>query len=867
MPLVERDDQLNVLGGLAERLPRGSVVLIGAEAGAGKSALLREFATRIPPTMAVRAGRCDDLATPASFAPLWDMVETLPTAVAKALSGRGGRVSAALTAALRRRPSVLILDDIHWADEATVDLIGHLSRRIDELPVLLCLSFRSDEVDRDHHLRRALGEIERAAVRIELPALTLHGVRSLAETAGVDAGVDIDRLYARSGGNAFFVTELLANPATEHSRAVSGAVLARVASLPQTTWRVLEAAALAPQGIPLDLLDDLGPDAADDADRAIERGLLEATATKLRCRHDLVRVALAEHIPPVRRRQVHQRLVDLLAPRAATTADVAQVASHAVSAGDSARAAAFSLRAAERAADDGAHREAVRHLVNALENRGHLTVQDTDRALETCAIEAYFTHALDLALDCALELRARAEDHAPAERGRRTAWCSRLAFYGGDGERAVALAEESIALFADGVDPLREAYARWWRASLLGAHEETRRLGDLTIARAKAAGELSIAAHVLVSADGSEDDTSGAAIDRLTEGLDLARRSGTDEQTARAYCNLAYLTVVDRRLDAADAWLAEGLDWTWAEDLTFWWDAMVDTRAMLRMFRGAWDDALDDCAQTIDGNRALRWQVCAASTRAAILLRRDARGASEALDFADATAGDAGPDGLFAAAVNAEAAWTSGADPSRALDQLGRQLSMGSPNPWLVGGVTFWLAKIDPDLVSPAMRARSPEPIALELRGDRRGAAEAWRSLGCRFESAVLDGLGDDPAALRRAFTELTAVGAAATLARLRRLAHARGIRAVPRGARTATAADPDGLTPRQLDVLALLGERLTDAQIARRLTISEKTAGHHVSAILARLGVGDRHEAGAHARARTAATPSATGHPRDPVS
>ncbi|WES63143.1 AAA family ATPase [Microbacter sp. GSS18] len=855
MPLLERDEQLAALDSLADGLPSGSIALVGAEAGAGKTSLLRAFAARAPAGMPVRSGRCDDLATPASFAPLWDMADTLPDPVTAALDGDGPRVPAALAAALREQPSVLILDDVQWADEATIDLIGHLGRRIDDLPLLLCLAYRSDEIDRDHPLRRVLGELSRSAIRVDLPVLTMQGVGRLAE----GTGVDVAQLYAHSRGNPFFVTELLASPALEPTRAVSDAVMARVASLPASAWTVLDVVALAPQGVPTDLLAALGRDAEADADRALERGLLEVSGTRLRCRHDLVRTALANGIPPLRRRRVHQLLVDRLASRATTTADIAQVAAHAIGAGDDRRAAEYSLRAARRAAADGAHRQAARHFAHALERRAHLRPDEVEHALDACANEAYFAHDLDLAIACALELRERARDLPPAEQGRRTAWLSRLAHYAGESDRAAALAQEGIDLLAGGSDPLQESYLRWWRALLVGDDASARRLGTRTVALAHEAGNLAIAAHVLVSAYGTDDRW----VERLEQGLEVARRAGSDEQTARAYCNLVYQSVVERRLDEADRWLDEGLEWTWGEDMTFWWDAMVDSRALQRLYRGEWDAALEDCDRTIDGQRALRWQSCAAHTRATILLRRGAPGAAAARAFAAACAAESSHDALLATSLEAETAWTAGADPATAVDGIALATTAGDrPSPWLVGGAVFWLAKIDPGLVPPEVRSSVPEPVIRELDGDRAGAAEMWRRRGCVFEAAVLDGLGDDPDVMRRAFTELTALGAEATMARLRLEARARGVRAVPRGARVSTASDPDGLTPRQVEVLRLLGARLTDAEIAARLHLSDKTVGHHVSAILARLGVDGRREAGAHARTRFPSDPGVTGDP-----
>ncbi|WP_344738929.1 AAA family ATPase [Microbacterium awajiense] len=856
MPLVERDEQLAVLAGLARGLPQGAVALVGAEAGAGKTSVLRAFVDAAAPGVPARFGRCDDLTAPASYAPIWDMALTLPPAVRTALEGRGGiRMPVALADALRERPSILAIDDVQWADEATLDLLGHLARRIDEVPVVLCVAYRSDEIDRDHRFRRVAAELSRVGTRIELPPLTLRAVRALAG----DPIRDVDSIYARSGGNPFLVTELLAHDGEETPPAVADAIVARAAGLPDAAWHLLETVALAPGGIPLGLVPKVGPDASRHADLAIGRGLLEISGGRLRCRHDLVRAALADTVTPVRARQVHGFLVEQLAADATTAADHAQIAAHAVAAGDGPNAAFFSLRAGEQARADGAHREALRHLVNALAHRAHLTDNEIDRALDGAAQEAYFTHDPSYALACATELYDRTDPAATATAGERAWWCSRLAHYSGDAELSIAWAERAVDAYALGDDTVHEAYSRWWLASQRDDEGERDAWSARTVELAIDAGELEIAAHLMVTVAGSRPLRAEVYVPRLVEGLDLGLRGGSLEQTARAYCNLAWITTVSRRFDDAERWLGEGLEWTFDRDLLFWWDAMIDSRALLRLYQGRWDDALTDAAATLDVDGRLdSMQVCAAIASATIALRRGETDAASAMDHADRAADESGMERPLALAVRAEAAWLRGG----AADGLGEELAtiaaLPSAAPWLIGPAMFWLCKLDRADVSGIDRALLPDPVLLELDGDAADAAAAWRAMGCEFEASVIDGLSDDTGTLRDAFEALARLGADATIGRLRRLAEQRGVVGIPRGPRAATAGDPDGLTPRQAEVLALLADHLTDAEIAEALTISTKTAGHHVSAILARLGVGSRREAGAHARARARDIPSA---------
>src|SRR5690349_4566838 len=259
--LVERDDQLAALTGAAAAAAAGEpgVVLVSGEAGIGKTSLVRAFTAALDPgAWRVLAAGCDDLLTPRPLGPFRDLAADLP-AVAEALAG--GSREALLEAvrdelAGRDRRTALVVEDVHWADDATIDVLRWLARRLDRVRGLVVLTFRPDDAGPDHPLRRLLGDLgrlpaTRPVVRVEVPHLTADGV------AALGAGDAAAAVLASTGGNPFFVTEVLATGEDGVPETVVDAVRARLAALGPEDREALEQLAVVPGHVPLDLAGDL----------------------------------------------------------------------------------------------------------------------------------------------------------------------------------------------------------------------------------------------------------------------------------------------------------------------------------------------------------------------------------------------------------------------------------------------------------------------------------------------------------------------------------------------------------------------------------------------------------------------------------
>jgi len=258
--LLERSAELELLRSdlaAVRAASGGRLILLAGEAGIGKTTLVRELCGQAG-RVRVLSGACDALHTPRPLGPLLDVAAKeggqLGAAVDEGASP--SRVAAALADELRRRsPTILVLEDLHWADEATLDAVRLLARRLDSLRTLVVATYRDDEIERTHAARLLLGELvgHPAVERLILPALSLPAVEALAD--GHD--VDVELLHQRTGGNPFFVTEVLASGGAGVPDTVRDAVLARAARLDDDARALLDAVAVVPGGAVVWLLEAL----------------------------------------------------------------------------------------------------------------------------------------------------------------------------------------------------------------------------------------------------------------------------------------------------------------------------------------------------------------------------------------------------------------------------------------------------------------------------------------------------------------------------------------------------------------------------------------------------------------------------------
>jgi DNA-binding CsgD family transcriptional regulator len=857
--LLERDEPLAVLraGLRAAATGHGGLVLIGGEAGIGKTTLVRHVARDAGTAW---LGACDPLEPPRALGPLLDMAPEL---------AEGGALGGVLGAVLDRlstsdAPRLAIFEDLHWADQATLDLLRFLGRRVDRLRTLLVATFRDDEAPASSPLAVLLGDLATTpgVTRLTLAPLSLAATGSL-----VGDAADAASVFARTGGNPFFINAILATGAGPGGLTVPAtvrdAVLARLSRVAPETRAALETAAtFGPRvdptllGTVLDRLDIPRWTLRD----GVFTGLLRWQDRLLEFRHELVQAAIAETTEPARRQRLHGEIFQVL--QGVQPERSADLARHAEGAGDDRAVLELAPRAAGWAAGRAAHREAAALYRKAIDRAVDEPAAARARLLESEAAQRYLGG--DLAAACAGHRAAAAVFAELGDRlgeGRNLVRVSALSFLTGnyaDVDPAAGAVESALA----GLPPSRElamAYDNQSRQRFMA--------GDPAGAVSWASRSLSVAQEL--------DDAEAALTARVSLGgarllggdlavapelhaeVATAKAMGLADHAARAMLYLGWIPILHRSYAGLEAVLEEGLAFTSRRGMSYWEQMITGARVTFLLDQGRWDELAGPATTLVDRPDALSLPAMQAQV---------------ALGRVHARRGEPDPAGRLAAAgamaqrhreadlaslaspALAEAAWLAG-DHGRvaAVAHAAVDRMSDADKPWWFGELAFWCHRAG----VPVRWRVTAEPFRLAIAGDWAAAASAWADRNCPYEAAVTLSGADDPDAVLRAVETLDRLGARPAAAIARRRLRELGVASIPRGPRAETAANKAGLTRREAEVLDLIALGLTNTEIARKLVLSGKAVERHVSAVLRKLGAHGRAEAVDAARRSGVLSPS----------
>jgi DNA-binding CsgD family transcriptional regulator len=846
MRLIERESQLAALGeyGREASQGQGRLVLVSGEAGVGKSVLLEVFAQELDEVRWFWAG-CDGLFTPAALGPLLDIANQIDGELLRLCRAEAKRDQ--LYGALLRQLgdlqtlAVIAIEDVHWADEATLDLLSYLGRRIQHLRVLLLVTFREEALVANDPLRLTLGGLagQRATRRLSLATLSTAGVATLAQGTNIDA-TDLHRLTA---GNPFFVTEVLQAGSDALPASVRDAVLARTRTLSPTARDALDTAALIGSRMQSDLLVSL----VDDLlvmDELISHGLLIKDGDDLRFRHEIARVAIEAAVPPYRRALIHTKIMDALLGSGSD--DDARLAFHAEGAGNAELVLAHAPRAGARAAELGARREAAAQYERALRSVPETDIHRRAELLDSLAHQLDFADRQQDLLEACSAAVALWHELGDSERESDSLltlagslwWLCR----GADSWMA-SKAQLKLAKPLGPSPQLAKAYNNLaGRRVSRGRYEESlalirqvRAMSEQLSLDSDVIGEsLNIEAQVLYAIGVGKDWTLP-----MRAALETALSGGNEYRAGELFATMYWMLCGELRYEEGEPIYRQAMSYCDVHDIGLSANCLLAERVGVFEKLGRWEECVSMTHMLLE-ERSISPanHIQPLCYQAKVMARRGQDGFWPHLDEAMHLAvGLDEPEWLcFAGLTRVEAYWLEGRlDAARAeLDRV-RDASAGIvvlSRPWIV----LWTRRLT-GIAEPI----DLEPFASQIASDAAHAAELWDRLGYRYEAALALLDTKDEALLRESLTRLSDLGAEAAARLVRRTMRDLGIRSIPAGARTTTRAHPQGLTIREQEILQLLSEGQSNEEISASLFISVRTVEHHVSAILSKLGATTR--------------------------
>ena len=853
--LIERTKHLAVLQEAMDDL--GYTILLEGEAGIGKTALAHAFIASLGDTVMILQGMCEPLSNARPLGPLFDFAGALDPALAEALHDElpPNRLFPMFSNSLRSAGNrvVILIEDIHWADEATLDFIVYLGRRIRSLPCLLLLSSRSEGLTANMHLARAISALPVASTsRLTLEALSREGVAAMT----ADEGYDIETLYNVTGGNPFYISEIVAGETgfRQVPPSVRDAVWARATALRPGSLEVLQALSLSPRAMEMDVLSRvLERDVANALSECERLGHVKTTSDRrFQFRHEIARLAVLDRVPGAVQQILHKKYSEVLDPGRY----LPQIVHHAYAAGDADRVLELAPKAARQASRLGSHRQAAGQLRLALDASGDIPDDQRAQLLEDWSYE----HALVQIDDESIAARREAivlwrKLDRPENVGRNQRWLSRLLWYRGEADEAWRLAEEAVEMLERHGNSHELGMAYSTRSQYFMLHEHTDDAlawGRKALEVATSLDDVEVRIHALNNMgtawllDGREERR---GLDWLEESLELALERDLHEHAARVYTNLSEYAVLARRFDLADRTLQRGIAFDTRHDLDSWLHYLIGCQAQLQVEKGEFGRAVriaDGVLARDDLTVVMRLPSLLAGGLGAMRLG-EARGVAM-LEEALLHGLNTGEPQRFVPARLAliEARWLAGENDA-AKEHLSAlsTLDWNASRSWDRGRYLVWCRRLG--MTPSGTDADLPEPYALELKGSPIEAAKAFDALHQPYEAALVRIAARDFKHLDEVARDLRRMIAEPAQRIVRALAAEKDIR-LPR-IRTASSYstarnNPAGLTRREQHVLMLLGEGKTNRDMADHLSRSPRTIEHHVSSVLDKLGVGSRVEA-----------------------
>ncbi len=854
MKLFERESFLSELDNVYQKVETevGQVVFVLGEAGIGKTSVIRSFISNKEKQACVLTGACDSLLTPRPLGPIYDIAPFLSDDFRNTLKKEEDRselFSLLLEEIIGIKESkIFVIEDIHWADEATLDFIKFFTRRIEQVNCLMLITYRDDEISPNHPIRSIYGEIpSHLSRKLKLNRLSIESVRALAKGTKYSP----EEVFKLTEGNPFYVNEVLAYYSLGIPDNIKDSVLSVFYKQQGEVRSLWELISILPGKISINILQLIWPDFHLIIDNCINSGVLRFEGDFILFKHELYRKTIEDSLNPIKRIQLHERVLNTLINHQ-DKVDLAMLVHHAKNSNNNELVEKFAPLAAKKAALYGAHIQAVELYKMATE---HSTKKGEELAqlYEDYAYECYLTNQTKKAIEIQNSaLRIWEELGDKIRIGCSMRILSRLHWFQGMKNEAEDFGWRAIKELENGF-PLKErakAYSNYAQLKMLnGERDQTIEYGEKAVELAKKIKDDEILCHALNNIGSVLYQRDGVSSRYLYDSLDIALKNGFHEHVARAYTNISSICITHKNYQVGIAYLEKGLKYCQERDLDSWNYYMLSWKARYLFETGDFSDAEDICDSLLENSlqpSIVRVSVLVIKGR--ILIRR---GNNEGFIFIQKAKDIAIETKELQRIVPVTLAYIEYGWITRNLEIASElvQISMEAFKNNFIGhyyiDLEFWM-KLS------GLNVKRPGSIKnhhlFDVLGDWQTSSKKWEQLNCPFEQAITLFFGDE-GTVKEAFDILDKLGAEGTLEFLKSELRAKGVKAIPRGRRESTKSNPAFLTQRQIDVLQELRKGCTNAEIAEKLFISAKTVDHHVTAILSKLNVHTREDAVIEAR------------------
>lgn len=854
MELIERAGVLELLQNQLSIVSHGEghCIFISGEAGIGKTSLVKTFCKQQEDECVIYNGTCDALFTPRPLAPVYDIIWQVRSDLwpgSHTIEERSELFLKLFHELKNKKEKILIVfDDIHWADEATLDFIKFLARRISQLRCLFILTYRDDELNPGHPLRNVIGALSPDAfTRIQLKPLSRQAVYKLADKKGYNA----EDVYNISGGNPFYVNEILASYSPGVPDNVKDSILTVYNRQEEGTKNAWEICSIIPEGLEINRFAKL-KSSWEGMDRCFALKIIIIKNDRVIFKHELYRRTIEGSLSPFKRIALNKRMLELFLESFEEGGDIERIVQYAKNANENQVVVKYAPVAARQAASVGAHIEASKLFLTAIEFSDG---SDPDQLLEfyeAYAFECYLTNQTKEAIIYAtktLQLWKQKQD--PEKVANCLYFLSRLWWFNDNVRKAESFAEQAVEVL-DNQPPSSAkamAYALMSQLKMFSdLSDECIVWGEKAIALARQLSDSAILSYALGNVGSVRTRIPALrknGFEMLQESLEIALQNSYQDYAGMAYLNLAYNAMIIKDFAMSKEALAIGIPYCEENNLNLWRVYLLTIKAKLTLETGNWTEAYDIASKLVEDERPSKIiEIYAFTILASIRMRTgNSDQILSLLKEATEKAFETMEPQRIIQALTAflEYEWLTG---NRFIEKtiLESTIKMIEErgNIYKNSEFAFWLQKARGQSL-PLKEVYEGYDISSLAKAEK--AARLWKKTGCPYNEALVlfEGNDDDK---RKAITIVQALGADAVYQKMKLEMRLSGIKKIPRGLRESTKTNPAQLTNRELDVLGLLQKGVQNKEIAGILFISPKTADNHISSILFKLDVNSRAKA-----------------------